>query len=201
LPPLQGTGFIKEGPEVFDEFRKPISLPSKPAGLGAYGTVYIDTQNGSAVKIFHPYVSQSSLSITSVNNEISFYEQYGGQAGIPKLKGFVYDAQNNLIGYQQEFIPGQTLNDFYRSGGRLTQGQIDEAVNELKQIQNITGRAHGDLATKGKVDNTNNIIIQPDGRVRFIDFSGLDPNGLTTPQIRQDELNSLQQGLQLQYGQ
>lgn len=189
LKPCPGGG----GNVVYDEAETPITLPQRPLGFGAYGVVYLDENSGSVVKIFRQQALESDVAVESANNEILFYQTYGGQANIAEFRGYVYDARGNVIGYRQELIEGETLEEFYNRGGRLTQAQIDQAVSDLREIHEVTGRAHGDLGYSGEILNPSNIIVQRDGTIRFIDFSGLNPDLLVY--LRQNELNAVEQGL------
>ncbi|QQG47435.1 MAG: hypothetical protein HY044_04925 [Candidatus Woesebacteria bacterium] len=196
-PELQSRVYAYQpGETLFDQAGNPITSVTK-LGSGAYADTYVDSTTGTVVKVFKNTTLQSEVAIQSAENEIKFYQQFGGQAGIPNFEGFVYDATGNIIGYKQSYIAGKTLADYVTAGGKFTQDQINQAVSELQQIQTVTGRAHGDIAVSGQIVNPDNIIVGSDGKIYFIDFSGFDPQGLATSGVKADELTSLQKGLQL----
>ncbi len=196
-PELQSRVYAYQpGETLFDHAGNPITSVTK-LGSGAYADTYVDSTTGTVVKVFKDTTLQSEVAIQSAENEIKFYQQFGGQAGIPNFEGFVYDAMGNIIGYKQSYIAGKTLADYVAAGGKFTQDQINQAVSELQQIQTVTGRAHGDIAVSGQIVNPDNIIVGSDGKMYFIDFSGVDPQGLATSIVKADELTSLQKGLQL----
>jgi len=136
-------------------------------GSGAFGQTYLDDSSNTVTKIF--FDSEYSANIA----QIDFYRQYGGQYGIP---GFIGEVPG---GFQMEYIENSiTLGEYIKRGGTFTADEVACAIGDLKQIQEMTGLAHGDIVKFLPRDNRHvlhpgNIMVQlsPGGnRIRLIDF-------------------------------
>ena len=116
-------------------------------------------------------------------NTTQFYEQFGGQNGIPRLIGTTPEG-----GFITEFIPGVPLSDFK---GTLTTQEIDNAILKLEKIHEFTGLTHGDL-------NPGNIIVSTldDGtrEINFIDFTG---GNIKSQKAFEDEISFLKNQLDI----
>ena len=94
------------------------------------------------------YESYDEYLDQQINAPAKYYEQYGGQEGIPRFLGYTESG-----GFDIEYIPGTTLDKFE---GILTQTEINNTLAMVKRQQDLTGLAHGDIKPK----NTIGILIQ-----------------------------------------
>ncbi len=151
-------------------------------GEGANGVTYLDETTGVLTKVVKKTQSDygNRLIEDSMIRQSQFMEKNGGQNGVPAFKGYIYDDSRNIIGYKMEYVPGPNLREFYASGGRLTQEEVNQAIIDLKATQNGIGGPHGDLVNgdlvRGYQLNSGNVIVvtKPDGKHRlvFIDYTG-----------------------------
>lgn len=148
---------IKESEFIFVQSPYGMSMGGGVTNNG----VYLDELNGVVTKFPTGINSQS---------EMLFMEEFGGTLNIPEFLGYV----ENRTGYQMAIQSGVPIRHFY---GKLTQAEIDQAVESLSAIHQL-GRIHGDLGAPSMIHGDNILVnTLPDGSnvVKFIDFSGVIP--------------------------
>lgn len=152
---------------------------------GNFGTTYLNRNEGAVVKIF------KEGSIEGEDGELwnkgdfnlfqnEMYKYYGGQAGIANYLYEIKDSEGKVIGFAQEYIPNAvTLDAFERQGGKLSTSEIQEGIDQIKELHEVVGLPHGDLVFGSF--NRGNILVQTvfddDGkiignRLVFIDHFG-----------------------------
>lgn len=167
-------------------------------GSGAYSTVY-NGENGTVLKIFSEETITNGYAYDSALNQTEFLLGTKKTSGYPEVIRIIVDSEDSALlrGIEMQEVSGTNLGKYLSEGGTLTQDQADAIVNQLQSVQSATGRAHGDIAFSGQLANPDNIIIQPNGQVTFLDPAGMSFSPLDSPHVMQNELSSLAKGLQL----
>ena len=132
-------------------------------GGGAYGDTYIDSNTGKLIKIYkdpsHP------------NNvlQMDLYKQFSDQAPFITHRGTLPDGSGFAQDYFSDTVP---IKDFH---GKLTMEEFNQAIEDLRTMQNVTGVPHGDLAAVNGMHGGNTLIqTLPDGshKVVIVDYGG-----------------------------
>lgn len=76
----------------------------------------------------------------------------------------VIEQNGAVIGYRMEYVEGITASDYEDERGSLPP-EIAQKIRRAVEIFQQKGLAHGDI-------NANNVIITPNGEIRFIDPVG-----------------------------
>lgn len=166
-------------------------------GSGAYSTVY-DGESKTVLKIFNDATINNNYAYDSALSQAEFLLDVKKDSGYPNIVRIIVDSEDPALlrGLEMEKVTGTNLGDYLAQGNTLTQDQADSIVSQLQSVQVNTGRAHGDVAVSGQLVNPDNIIIQPNGKVTFLDPAGLGFTPLDASYVMNNELNSLSQGLQ-----
>ena len=155
-------------------------------GEGVYGKTYLDKASQTVTKIFKDPGNPVN------SDQIDFYRRYGGQYGIPAYKGQIPD------GFQMEYIKDSvTLGEFLKRRGTFGQDEVNSAIVDLYRIQEMTGKAHGDLVKLARRPyvHPGNVLVQitPGGnKIRLIDFwpfNNFFGTDLTDPGVMINEVN------------
>jgi hypothetical protein len=154
----------------------------KKLGAGFFGDTYLDSINNYAVKVF--------AAPTDLNNvyQRQLYEQFSDQAPFITYRGTL----PGEVGFAQDYFPNTVSAKSY-IGPDLTDFEINQALNDLATMQNVTGVPHGDL-------HMGNTLIQtlPSGerRVVIIDYGGTQLwNDQNLAKQMQDEFIKFEQSL------
>ena len=170
-PLLRRMGMTTENLEVaegisFDSLRKTLVEYPEVEYLdeGARAIAVVDKKGGNLIKISR-YVNDP--------NNLSQIATYQNNAALLGYRGVIGDNQ----AFVQEFIPNTKQLMEYSPGKTFTQQEIDDAVAQLKELQNATGVPHGDIASAGVI-NRHNVLVQegPNGekKIKIIDYAGQD---------------------------
>jgi len=159
---IRPNSYGLEMPEVLDDRlrreRKAYIEKRGLVSLGGNGSTYRDPEKETAIK-FPLGEMHASAAVEYVQDQEEFMKKFGGKGGLPE-----YIGSTPAMGYEMEYIPGQSLEELRAEGGDLTPGQRRKVIETLEEFYRITGRAHGDLAR-----NEDNIRVTPEGEVKFID--------------------------------
>jgi hypothetical protein len=135
------------------------------SGRGKWGEVFLSGEK--ATKIF----AQPNNLLNAF--DLEFIRKYGGIAGLPKFIGVVPN------GYQMERFKGESLANLVNQEFNkdrdikisneekwariLSREQAQELLNRVAEFHKGTGRLHGDLS------HWDDIIVEPDGKIRLTD--------------------------------
>lgn len=151
-------------------------------GEGVLGRTFVNQKDGVVVKIFKKGFWESGEPFDNSNllqNEL--HKLHSGKAGMPKYLFEVTDEWGNLIGFGQEFVANSvTLSSYLKQGNKLTSEEIQDGIDQLRELHRLTGLPHGDVAYPGFL-NKGNILVQTlfdengniiGRKIRFIDYFG-----------------------------
>lgn len=159
------------------------------SGFNGTVTVYGDT----ARKVFRQAADETQLF------QIAVYRELDGTGGIPQFRGTLVDEGGNIIGFDQQFISGISLDDCPQC---MNQAYAEEIMRNLEDLHRIS--AHQDiihfetLADGSEIPrlNAEHILFGDDGRVYFLDAAGANsPSVLTDPDNIARESENVYQAL------
>ena len=131
------------------------------------------TADGSVLKIFTPFVFKL-YNVAGVSLEEKIVNS-GRIESLPEViipTAAVYD-EDKFIGYTMKYVKGQTYNELE---DKLTIGQrtnLKMYAHIYHKLENIVSRGNSKGIIFPDLCTTDNIIITPDGRIRLIDYDGL----------------------------
>lgn len=132
---------------------------------GARAIIYnVNFDDTSLAKVFKDPSETVNVS------ELKFMKEFGGQVGIPSFKGELPNGR----GYVMEKIPAVQLYEFK---GNLTKAEVNNAIDQLKQIHATTKLAHGDI---GELNILVETLADGSHQIHFVDFLGDFPDLRTT---------------------
>ena len=164
--------------ELIEAFKKKISTGKityvdlkdlkieKEIGEGSYGKVYLAKLNGSIEVALKEIKLENGLkeALEELEKEIKFIEAAMNDS-LPKLYGVTVSIskEKESIGLLFEFIRGEPLN---KIGSELNNKQ---RLDVVLQLTNILIFLHGKKLIHRDI-KPHNIMIEPDQRIRLIDF-------------------------------
>lgn len=121
---------------------------------GANSNIFYDEKTNELTHLWGKYPTEE---VAKQNvHQMELYRRLDGKH--PFFK-FVREVPG---GWTAEYFPNQgNLKEYLDNGGKLTKEQIEKAVDNLREMQNLAGEAHGDIVGRPDyVDGFNRMLIQ-----------------------------------------
>lgn len=188
--------------EDLQEFRK---IYGERLVQGSKSEVYCDLKTNEATHLWKIIPIERKVNITKLADRekyIKLSEKVAAQnvhqmelnkklSGQHPFFSFVREVPG---GWTEKYFPNQgNLKEYLANGGKLTQEQVEKAIKNLKEMQNLAREAHGDIVKRPdfvpdfnrglmqqKFDsverlgyiNFENILVGVDGELIIRDFAG-----------------------------
>lgn len=121
-----------------NQYQKIRELYGRQISRGTTANVFWDEESGTITKLFEQNLDNKQITANARQMQI-----YREGAGKHPFLTFIREVPG---GWEQKYFPNDgNLREYLNSGGVLTDQMVQQAIEDVAQLAQITGQAHGDL--------------------------------------------------------